>query len=208
MTMSTLFIISAPSGAGKTSLVRALLEALDDVSVSISHTTRVKRPQERNGVDYYFITRPQFQAMVKSGEFLEYAEVFDNYYGTSWLTVENQLAAGKDVILEIDWQGARMARNRMPQCRSIFILPPSRSALEGRLHKRAQDSKAIIQRRMRDAENEMQHYSEFDYVVVNDQFNQALTDLKSIVITHRLTLAAQQHRYQKLLASLLDPYSG
>ena len=145
--------------------------------------------------------------MVKSGEFLEYAEVFDHYYGTSWLAVENQLAAGKDVILEIDWQGARMVRNRMPHCRSIFILPPSRMALEGRLHQRAQDSKSIIHRRMRDAENEMQHYSEFDYVVINDQFEQGLSDLKSIVITHRLSLAAQQHRHQKLLASLLDPYS-
>lgn len=203
MSKGTLFIISAPSGAGKTSLVKALVDTLDYVKVSISHTTRDKRPDEREGIDYYFVTPYHFNTMVKTGEFLEYAHVFENYYGTSRSAVNDQLARDWDVILEIDWQGARQVRNRIANCQSIFILPPSRAELEMRLRKRGQDTDEIIQRRMCAAENEIRHFSEFDYIIINDTFDQALKDLASIFIANRLKLDSHRQRHKKLLNSLL-----
>ena len=202
MSLGTLYIISAPSGAGKTSLVKKLVATLENVRVSVSHTTRARRPNERESLDYYFVTRKQFEMMKKSGEFLEYAQVFDNYYGTCRSAVVNQLNQGKDVILEIDWQGARQVRNHRLDCCSIFILPPSRADLEKRLHGRGQDTDENIQRRMRDADKEMQHYSEFEYIVINDSFDQALNDLKSIFAAQRLKLAAQRQRHQHLFNTL------
>ncbi len=203
MSLGTLYIISAPSGAGKTSLVKKLVDTLDNISVSVSHTTRARRPNEREGLDYYFVTQQQFHAMVSSGEFLEYAEVFDNYYGTSRSVVDDQLEQGRDVILEIDWQGARQVKNSKSACCSIFILPPSRAELEKRLYSRGQDTDETILRRMHDADNEMQHFSEFDYLIVNASFDQALNDLKSIFTAQRLKLAAQRQRHQQLFNTLL-----
>ena len=176
-----LFILSAPSGAGKSSLAKALMEALPTLAVSVSHTTRAPRPGEQHGVHYYYVTRDEFEAMVKAGEFVEHARVFDNYYGTARTSIEHLLQAGKDVILDIDWQGARNIKQAMPAAVSIFILPPDRAALEQRLRNRGQDSEEIITRRMRDAVAEMRHYSEFDHVVVNDLFDAALADLKAII---------------------------
>ena len=176
-----LIILSAPSGAGKTSLARALVERLPDTVISVSHTTRPPRPGERDGVDYHFVDRPRFEAMVAEGRFLEHARVFDNYYGTDRRGVEAELAAGRNVLLDIDWQGARAVRAQMPEAVSVFILPPSREALEQRLRGRGQDSDAVIARRMRDAVAEMRHYDEYDYVVINDDFDAALADLEAIV---------------------------
>jgi len=176
-----LFIFSAPSGGGKTSLANALVESEPNTVVSISHTTRPPRPGEQNGVDYYFVDRKEFESMIEAGLFLEYARVFDNLYGTSREALEAQLRAGHNVILDIDWQGARRVREQMPATRSIFIIPPSKEVLEQRLRGRGQDSKAVITRRMRDAVSEMRHANEFDYLVVNDDFDAALADLKAIV---------------------------
>lgn len=176
-----LIILSAPSGAGKTSLAKALVQRLPDTVISVSHTTRPPRPGERDGVDYYFVDRETFERMVAGGRFLEYARVFDHYYGTDRRAVESQLAAGRNVILDIDWQGARRVREQLPEAVSIFILPPSLAELERRLRGRAQDSDAVIARRMRDAVAEMRHYDEYDYVVVNDDFEAALGDLAAIV---------------------------
>ena len=177
----TLFILSAPSGAGKSSLAKALVEAMPHLGVCVSHTTRLPRPGETPGVHYHFTDLGQFQAMIAAEDFLEHARVFDNLYGTSRQAVETLLAAGKDVILDIDWQGARRIKTLMPQAKSIFILPPSRAALEQRLRKRAQDSEAVIARRMQAATTEMSHYQEFDYVVVNDDFAATLKDLQAII---------------------------
>jgi len=179
--MSQLFVISAPSGAGKTSLVRALLERRSQLVVSVSHTTRRPRAHEVDGSDYHFVTPEQFRALVDGGAFLEHAQVFDNHYGTGERQVRERLASGHDVILEIDWQGARQVRRSMPECVSIFILPPSRAALEERLLARRTDSAEVIARRLRDAVTDMGHYREFDYVVVNDRFEQAVLDLESIL---------------------------
>jgi guanylate kinase len=201
----TLYIISAPSGAGKTSLVKAMLGELEGASVSVSHTTRAMRPGEKNGVDYHFVEKTEFEAMVARGDFLEHAQVFDNYYGTSKASVQAQLAAGQDVILEIDWQGARQVRDWQPQAVSIFVLPPSREALEERLRGRGTDSDAIIQRRMRDAVSEMSHFPEYDYLVINDRFEAALLELKAILLAQRQRLALQQARHPALLAALLAP---
>jgi guanylate kinase len=201
----TLYIISAPSGAGKTSLVKAMLGELDGASVSVSHTTRAMRPGEKNGVDYHFIEKTEFEAMVARGEFLEHAQVFDNYYGTSKPSVEAQLEAGEDVILEIDWQGARQVRDWRSGSVSIFVLPPSREALEERLRGRGTDSDAIIQRRMRDAVSEMSHFHEYDYLVINDRFETALVELKAILLAQRQRLALQQARHPALLEALLAP---
>lgn len=175
------FILSAPSGAGKTTLAKALAVALPNVAISVSHTTRAKRPGEQEGVDYVFVSESEFMAAVASGEFLEHAQVFDNHYGTSRTDVERLLQQGKNVILDIDWQGARAVKEAMPQAKSIFILPPSREALAKRLAGRGQDSKAVIERRMRAAISEMEHSKEFDYQVVNDDFAAALADLKAII---------------------------
>ena len=176
-----LFVIAAPSGAGKTSLVRALVERHPSLRFSISYTTRAKRPNETHGHDYFFVSKDEFEAMVRRGEFLEHARVFDNYYGTARAQVEASLAAGQDLILEIDWQGTQQIRRALPECRSVFILPPSRDELERRLRGRGTDAEDVIQRRLRDAATDMTHWSEFDYVVVNDDFERALGDLHAIV---------------------------
>ena len=175
-----LFVIAAPSGAGKTSLVRALMEREPSLRFSISYTTRQQRPTETHGRDYFFVSRDEFEAMVERGEFLEHARVFDNYYGTARAQVEASLAAGQDLILEIDWQGAQQIRRQLPECISIFILPPSRGELERRLRGRGTDAEEVIQRRLRDAAADMTHWAEFDYVVVNDDFAQALAELQAI----------------------------
>jgi guanylate kinase len=203
MYRGTLLIIAAPSGAGKTSLVNALVASLPGVVVSVSHTTRSKRPLEQEGVHYHFIDHAAFNAMVEEDLFLEHARVFDQHYGTSRAAVESQLAQGLDVILEIDWQGASQVRARVCDCVSIFIIPPSRQALEQRLRARAQDSEETIAQRMRAAVDEMHHYAEFNYLVVNDDFDQALTALKAIVLASRQRIAAQVERARELLQQLL-----
>jgi guanylate kinase len=203
MYRGTLLIIAAPSGAGKTSLVNALVASLPGVVVSVSHTTRPKRPLEQEGVHYHFIDHAAFNAMVEADLFLEHARVFDQHYGTSRAAVESQLAQGLDVILEIDWQGASHVRAHVCDCVSIFIIPPSRQALEQRLRARAQDSEETIAQRMRAAVDEMHHYAEFNYLVVNDDFDQALTALKAIVLASRQRIAAQVERERELLQQLL-----
>lgn len=199
----TLFIVSAPSGAGKTSLLKAFLEDEQGIALSISHTTRAMRPGEENGVHYHFVDVDQFQRMITEGDFLEHAQVFDNYYGTSQAAVTEQLASGQDVILEIDWQGARQVRERFPAALSIFILPPSKATLRDRLTGRGQDDESVIARRMQDAEAEMSHYGEFDYVVVNDDFDAAVADLRAVFGCQRLTVARQQRALKELLFDLL-----
>src|SRR6218665_1205636 len=198
-----LFIVSAPSGAGKTSLVNALLQRLRDVRVSVSHTTRVQRPGERDGVNYHFVDRAQFQTLLDAGDFLESAEVFGNHYGTSQRWVRETLAGGTDVILEIDWQGAEQVRRLMPEAIAIFVLPPSRAALEQRLTGRGQDDTAVIAGRMAKAVDEMSHYPEADYLVVNDQFEVALDELCAIITASRLRLEQQRQRHAVLLGGLL-----
>ncbi len=204
MATGNLFIVSAPSGAGKTSLVKRLQDELEDIVISTSHTTRPQRLGEVHGKDYYFVTVEEFEQMLAEDAFLEYAKVFDHYYGTSQKVVIESLNQGLDVILEIDWQGARQVKEKMPQSRSIFILPPSRQVLEERLRSRGQDSLETIARRMRDARDEISHYKEYDYLVVNDKFEQALRELKSVIICYRLRLERQQERLAGLLRSLLE----
>ena len=201
--VGTLFIISAPSGAGKTSLVRALRESTGGLAVSVSHTTRNQRSGEVDGKDYFFVDHDEFQDMVDRGEFLEHARVFDNYYGTSKASVEDNLQNGHDVILEIDWQGARQVRELMPQSKSIFILPPSLDALESRLRGRGQDEDQVIQRRMKDAIAEMSHFGEFYYLVVNDAFEDALKELQSIVIASRMKVFNQSRTHSALIEALI-----
>jgi guanylate kinase len=203
MNIGKLYIISAPSGAGKTSLVKQLVADLDDLIVSVSHTTRQMRPGEIHGQDYYFVSVEDFQTMQEKQAFLEHAQVFDNFYGTAQKTVEENLNRGLDVILEIDWQGAEQIKKLLPDSISIFILPPSTEVLLQRLQNRGQDDEQIIARRMRDAVNEIRHHDEFDYLVVNDVFALALTELKSIIIANRLTRQRQLHNLRPLLASLL-----
>lgn len=198
-----LFVIAAPSGAGKTSLVKALLERKPELHVSISHTTRAQRPTEQPGREYYFVSVPQFEQLVRNGEFLEHARVFDNLYGTARRPVEAQLEQGHNVVLEIDWQGARQVRSAMPACRTIFILPPSRAALEDRLRRRQTDSDAVIERRLQDAVGDMSHWNEFDYVVVNDDFERAVADLVRIVGGQGEDLAAGRPQLRALLETLL-----
>ncbi|MHB1140253.1 MAG: guanylate kinase [Sulfuricaulis sp.] len=181
MMKGKLFIFSAASGTGKTSLAKALVEQMPDVAFSVSHTTRAPRPGEQNGVHYYFVTPQQFDEMVAADRFLEHARVFGNSYGTSRAVTENLLRQGKSVIFDIDWQGARAIKEKMPEAVSIFILPPSRAALQERLTGRGQDAPEVIARRMREAVSEMSHYKEFDHLVVNDDFNAALADLKAII---------------------------
>jgi guanylate kinase len=203
----TLYIISAPSGAGKTSLVQSLLTMLPDVVASVSHTTRPPRAEEVDGRNYHFIDEALYMRMVEDGDFLEHAKVFGNYYGTSRQHIQEQLLLGKDVVLEIDWQGARQIRQLMSDCMSIFVLPPSLQALASRLRSRGQDSDEIIERRMKEAVSEMTHYAEFDYIVINDVFDTALQDLASIFTSNRMLLVNQQQRHADLLAELLKPDS-
>ncbi len=197
------FVISAPSGAGKTSLVAALQSSEPGLHVSMSHTTRPRRSNESDGVDYQFVREEDFVAMIDADAFLEHARVFDRRYGTARDSVEKFLAAGEDVILEIDWQGASQVRQRHPGCIGIFILPPSRESLAERLAGRAQDSDEIIARRMRDAVAEMSHFCEFDYLVINDTFEAALADLRSIIHSRRLCRQRQMALHGELIGSLL-----
>lgn len=198
-----LFVAAAPSGAGKTSLVKALLALKPRLRLSISHTTRPKRPNEEHGREYYFVTVQQFQELITQSQFLEHAQVFDNFYGTGRRPVEAQLLQGHDVILEIDWQGARLVRAAMPDAISVFILPPSRHALEERLRNRKTDTDEVIARRLRDAVSDMSHWTEFDYVVVNDDFDKALGDLARIVDSQAEDLRAPRRDLGPLLADLL-----
>jgi guanylate kinase len=199
----TLYIVSAPSGAGKTSLIKALLEAQTQIRVSVSHTTRTMRPGEIDGVNYHFTERQAFLEMLEQDAFLEHAEVFGNLYGTSQRWLEDTLKQGYDLILEIDWQGAQQVRRLMPQAKSIFILPPSQVALRQRLTNRGQDSESIIDERMREAVSEMSHYVEYDYLVINDDFNSALDDLKAVFRANQLLQTPQQQRFSELLCQLL-----
>ena len=203
MSRGTLYILSAPSGAGKTSLLKALRERDGDLHVSVSHTTRPMRPGEEDGVHYHFVDQATFLAKVSRGDFLEHAEVFGNYYGTDEASVRGQLDAGQDTVLEIDWQGARQVRSRFPEAVSIFILPPSPEALHDRLSNRGQDSEAVIQGRMREAVSEMSHYAEFDYLVFNDVFDRALDELGSIVTAQRLRLIRQSSLHAGDITRLL-----
>lgn len=202
--IGTLFIFSAPSGAGKTSLVNALLKTTPYIGVSVSHTTRTPRPGEDNGIAYHFVNVDEFQQMIGEGAFLEHAQVFDHFYGTSQRWVESELAEGRDVILEIDWQGAQQVRKLMPEAVSVFIAPPSISALRQRLQGRGQDDAATINRRMRDAQSEMSHYGEYDYLIINDDFNNTLEELCAIVIARRHRIEAQQARHADTLTALLQ----
>lgn len=201
--MATLFIVTAPSGAGKTSLVEALIASVPDVVRSVSHTTRAPRPGETNGVDYHFTDRDGFQAMVAADDFLEHAEVFDNHYGTSRRTVEKELAAGHDVVLVIDWQGAANIKQMIPEAVSIFIVPPSLAALRERLSGRGQDDEAVIERRLADARDDVGHYHGCDYLLVNDRFDDAAADLRCVVLAQRLRGDQQQQRQRALLAELV-----
>jgi len=200
----TLFTVSAPSGAGKTSLVKALVDSDSQVTVSVSHTTRPMRPGERDGVNYHFVSRDEFLDMLARDAFLEHAQVYgDNYYGTSRAWVEETLAAGRDVVLEIDWQGATQVRRLMPETVGIFILPPSQQALRERLTGRGQDEQSVIDKRMAQAIDEMSHYVEADYLVINDNFDRALAELRAVVVAQRQRLQRQQQRHGALLQALL-----
>lgn len=200
----SLFIVSAPSGAGKTSLVRAMMERLGGLTFSVSHTTRAMRPGEEDGRDYHFVDVASFEAMIAEGAFLEHARVFENYYGTARASVEAQLLQGQDVFLDIDWQGARQVRDAWPGVVSVFILPPSRAALELRLRGRGQDSDDTIARRMQGAVSESAHYAEYDYLIINDDFPTALEELMAVVRAERLRQSRQAERHAGLLANLLE----
>lgn len=206
MSQGNLYILSAPSGAGKSSLIAALLgkNTAQKMMVSVSHTTRQPRPGEENGVHYHFVDVAEFELLIEQGAFLEYAKVFGgNYYGTSLPAIEKNLAAGIDVFLDIDWQGAQQIREKVPSVKSIFILPPSLAELERRLIGRGQDSSDVIAERMSKAMDEISHYNEYDYVIVNDNFEQALSDLQSILRAEKLTLAYQESQNRTLIQELL-----
>jgi len=200
----TLFIISAPSGAGKTSLVKALLASMNDICVSVSYTTRPQRQGEIGGKDYNFVTPQEFESMLEQSAFIEHASVFGNFYGTSEAWVKARLNNGIDVILEIDWQGAQQVRRLIPQAISIFILPPSRATLLERLLQRGQDDQKVIDKRMAEAVSEMSHYAEFDYLIINDDFQQALTELAAVVTCQRTRIGRQEVIYQSLISELLS----
>ena len=199
-----LFIVSAPSGAGKSSLVNAVLALEPSIALSISFTSRGPRPGERHAQHYHFISKPEFEQMIAAGDFFEYALVHGDYKGTARQSVEPQLSAGKDVLLEIDWQGARQVRSKIPEAISVFILPPSRQALEQRMRKRGQDSEQVIAQRFHAAHEEMSHLHEFDYLLVNEDFEQAVLEMRSIFIASRLRQQQQQQRHQGLIAGLLS----
>jgi len=199
-----LFTVSAPSGAGKTSLVAAALKNQPNLAISVSHTTRAMRPGEEDRVNYNFVDRDTFTAMIKAGDFLEHAEVFGNFYGTSESWVREMLATGKDVILEIDWQGAEQVRKKIPETTGIFIFPPSREVLRERLTNRGQDDAAVIDARMAEAKAEISHYSEADYLIVNDNFDQALAELEAILVAKRLEDVNEFANHQDLIRDLLS----
>ncbi|ALE53111.1 guanylate kinase [Candidatus Thioglobus autotrophicus] len=201
--MANLFIVAAPSGCGKTSLVKALIEKTENLCVSVSHTTRTARPGEEHGKNYFFVSQQEFDQINQDDGFIESAQVFDNYYGSAKQTVKDLLDSGTDVILEIDWQGARQVKATFDDAIGIFILPPSEAALRERLTDRGQDDKTIVDRRMQDAVSEMQHYNEFDYLVINDDFEVALEDLSQIIHAQRLQLSQQVLSHQSLLNSLI-----
>ena len=203
-----LFVVSAASGTGKTSLVKALLERVNNLHVSVSHTTRGQRPGELDGVHYHFSQKEDFLALVQQGGFIEYAEVFGNYYGTAQATVKEQLAKGHDVLLEIDWQGAQQVRNLFPESKQIFILPPSQFDLRERLSNRGTDAVDVIEHRLGCAVEDMQQYVNFDYLIINDDFNKALHDLEAVIIANRLVTAQQAHRHQALIEKLISPPSA
>jgi guanylate kinase len=198
-----LYVVSAPSGAGKTTLVKALVESTPAITVSISHTTRLKRPAEIHSVNYYFIEKDEFNRMVEENEFLEHAVIFNNSYGTSRKWVEDTLARGLDVILEIDWQGCQQIQKIFPECICIFILPPTFQALANRLNLRNQDNADIIKQRLADAKAATSHIYEYDYVVLNDDFDTAVNDLKTIVLAGRLSQRAQTTKYAELITELV-----
>jgi len=200
-----LYVVSAPSGAGKTTLLKALIERVPSIQFSVSYTTRKPRPNEIPGRDYHFVTAERFDEMASNNEFLEHAKVFDNCYGTGVRAVEEALANGEQLLLEIDWQGARQVRARVPEAFSIFILPPSRHALEQRLKGRSTDSDEVIKRRLADAADDIGHWREFDYVVVNDRFEQALEDLQAIVEGRGHHLPAGRPQVARLAESLVNP---
>lgn len=203
--LGTLYIISAPSGAGKSSLINTLLAEKRswDVQVSVSHTTRAPRVGENNGEHYHFVDIAQFKSLIKENAFFEWAEVFGNYYGTSRLTIEQALQQGIDIFLDIDWQGAQQVRKMMPEAVGIFILPPSRDELEARLNKRGQDSSEIIAKRMAQAQSEMSHYNEYDYLIINDDFELASKELSQIVGSLRSKQSKQSIVHQTMIATLL-----
>jgi guanylate kinase len=206
MAQGTLYIVSAPSGAGKSSLISAMLESNPAyaMKVSVSHTTRNMRPGEEDGVHYHFVEKAHFEALIDKGEFLEYAEVFGNYYGTSRVWIEENLTKGIDVFLDIDWQGAQQIRQQMPQAKSVFILPPSNGELERRLNARGQDSDEVIAKRMSEAKSEISHYDEYDYLIINDDFDSALMDFKAIIRAERLKQDKQADKYSGMLTALLS----
>ena len=201
--MSQLFVISAPSGAGKTSLVKSLLQTRPNLVVSVSHTTRKPRPQEIEGRDYFFVDTARFHELIEAGAFLEHASVFDNFYGTGRAQIDAQLAAGNDVLLEIDWQGAQQVRRAMPAAKTIFILPPSREVLEQRLRERRTDSAATIARRLADAAADMSHYQEFDFVVINDDFARARAEVGAILDGAGVDLTASRPELKALAGRLI-----
>lgn len=204
--LGNLFILSAPSGAGKSSLIKGLLDQKNSrpLQVSVSHTTREPRPGEIDGVHYHFVSVAKFKQLIADGNFFEWAQVFDNYYGTSQTAIDAQLEQGIDVFLDIDWQGAQQVRLQKPQVTTIFICPPSREELEQRLRNRGQDSEDVISQRMAKAESECSHYQEFDYIVVNNDFNDALVDLNTIINNQRLKLSQQANKHKTLFAQLLN----
>ena len=203
MSEPTLYIVASPSGGGKSSLIAALLQRDDRVRLSVSHTTRPRRPGEEDGVHYHFVDDQAFLDLVEKGEFLEHARVFDNRYGTGRQAVERQLAAGNDVLLDIDWQGGRQVRAAFPAARGIFILPPSMEILRARLTRRGQDGEEIIERRMRDATAEISHWDEFEHVVVNDDFDAALEDMHAIIRTGNHARCGQEEKAREILAEFL-----
>ena len=204
MNEPTLFIVASPSGGGKTSLISALLQQDESVRLSVSHTTRRPRPREEHGVHYYFVSKTEFLELASRDAFLEHAQVFDNHYGTGRDAVEKQLADGFDVLLDIDWQGARQVRKSFPSSRGIFILPPSMEELRRRLTDRGQDEADVIERRMRDARAEISHWDEFDYLIVNDEFELALADLRSIVRSGKPERNGQEDYIHEILADFLE----
>lgn len=199
-----LFIVAAPSGGGKTSLVKQMVSSLDHIAISVSHTTRKIRPREQDGVDYFFISHQEFETMISKGAFVEYAHVFNHYYGTSVEQIKERLETGMDVVLDIDWQGASQIKQLFPDSVTVFVLPPSLAVLEQRLEDRGQDNEQVIAARMQEAKNELAHYRDFDYLIVNDKFEQAVDELRSIVLANRLSIARQTTKLATLLSFLFN----